>query len=96
MSGWRPWHREGHGGLCPSPRFAPRPVDPGGARLRALMRSRGVSPEGMAALVGVSASTVMRCPSPVMLGGVAAALGVEVADIGIVPWVRPAPKAKGR
>lgn len=101
MSGWRPWQRGERGGLCPSPRFAPLPAAPGGARLRALLRSRGISPEELAALVGVGASTVMRwctgrrCPTPEMLERVAAALGVTVVDIGLVPWVRPAPKAKG-
>lgn len=101
MSGWRPWHREGHGGMCPSPRFAPLPVDPGGARLRALMRSRSVTPERLAAVLGVGASTVMRwctgrrCPTLEMLERIAAALGVEVEETGIKAWVRPAPKEKG-
>ncbi|MBF0327191.1 MAG: helix-turn-helix transcriptional regulator [Alphaproteobacteria bacterium] len=100
MSGWRPWDREGHGGLCPSSRFAPLPVDPGGARLRALMRSRGITPEELAAVLGVGASTVMRwctgrrAPTPEMLGRVAAALGVTVEETGITPWVRPAPRVK--
>ena len=86
--------------MCPSSRFAPLPVDPGGSRLRALMRSRGVSPEELASLVGVSASTVMRwctgrrCPSPEMLLRVAAALGVTVEETGITAWVRPLAKVK--
>lgn len=96
MSGWRPWQRGERGGVCPLSRFAPLPVDPGAARLRALMRSRGISPEELAVTLGLGKATVARwctgrrAPSPEMLGRVAVVLGVEVADIGIKAWVRPA------